>query len=440
MRLKRIGLTRFKAFQQAEIEVAPLTVLIGKNNAGKSTVLHALTLLAQTVERPNPEQLSTSGERVDLGNDPLDLTHGPRHEGWGISLVWEGEVEGLRTTTQLDVKTHQPSEPYRQIFDTERVVSIRLTDQITIRVAVSWPFSNQNEAFRVEATGPNIALSTKAQAGMSSAWNSYPATSYSNVPMEIEAAKEGRGDAIERLAYQVATPLLMHALPQSIRSFRYVGADRHVKSSAFEVRQGPVENPKTAEEIVNALAFNRTIRERVSADCRRVFTFGIDSQLIAGPKLTLVAVDENGRALNAVNLGSGFVQFAWILAHLDMAVADALTYPIHHPIPFVGVEEPELHLHPAQQPDIATILVNYVNANRQIITTTQSEHLLMAFLQLVLEGQITPDDLAVYYVEKGTVQRLRVDAQGRLDGGLKGFFEADEKELLSRLETLLGSK
>jgi len=268
-------------------------VLIGKNNAGKSTVLHALTLLAQTVERPNPEQLSTSGERVDLGNDPLDLTHGPRHEGWGISLVWEGEVEGLRTTTQLDVKTHQPSEPYRQIFDTERVVSIRLTDQITIRVAVSWPFSNQNEAFRVEATGPNIALSTKAQAGMSSAWNSYPATSYSNVPMEIEAAKEGRGDAIERLAYQVATPLLMHALPQSIRSFRYVGADRHVKSSAFEVRQGPVENPKTAEEIVNALAFNRTIRERVSADCRRVFTFGIDSQLIAGPKLTLVAVDEN---------------------------------------------------------------------------------------------------------------------------------------------------
>lgn len=74
MRLKRIGLTRFKAFKQAEIELAPLTVLIGHNNAGKSTVLHALAMLGQTVEAPTTgEQLATSGTRVDLGNDPLAL-------------------------------------------------------------------------------------------------------------------------------------------------------------------------------------------------------------------------------------------------------------------------------------------------------------------------------------------------------------------------------
>ena len=75
MRLKRIVLTRFKAFKQAEIELAPLTVLIGHNNAGKSTVLHALAMLGQTVEAPTTgEQLMTSGARLDLGNDPLALT------------------------------------------------------------------------------------------------------------------------------------------------------------------------------------------------------------------------------------------------------------------------------------------------------------------------------------------------------------------------------
>lgn len=149
-------------------------------------------------------------------------------------------------------------------------------------------------------------------------------------------------------------------------------------------------------------------------------------------------MDNTGRALNAVNLGAGLVQLAWILTHLDMAIADALAFITYHPIPFVGVEEPELHIHPAQQPDVAKIFANYVMADRQVITTTQSEHFLMACLQLVLDGTLKPEDLAVYYIDAGTAQRLAVDEQGRLAGGLKGFFEADEKELLSRLEHLLG--
>jgi predicted ATPase len=158
---------------------------------------------------------------------------------------------------------------------------------------------------------------------------------------------------------------------------------------------------------------------------------------VAGISLTLVAVDSGGRALNAVNLGAGLVQLAWILTHLDMAVADALAFTTYHPIPFVGVEEPELHMHPAQQPDVAQIFANYVNADRQVIATTQSEHFLMACLQLVLEGQLKARDLAVYYIDAGTAQRLAVDEKGRLAGGLKGFFEANRKELTRRLEQLI---
>jgi energy-coupling factor transporter ATP-binding protein EcfA2 len=436
VRLKRIGLTRFKAFQQAEIELAPLTVLIGHNNAGKSTVLHALTLLAQTLEQPQGEQLATSGPRVDLGNDPMDLTHGPRHEGWGIALLWDGEAESIPTQVQIDVRTHPPNQ-FGQIFDVVRTISLRLTEQLTVRVTIFWPQPNPNEAVLLEASGPGVSLSVKAQVGTYSPWTSYPAATYQGAATDIETAKTGDAAALQRVSVQLATPLLMNALPQALRTFRYVGADRHVKSSAVEVLQAQVRYPQTAEEIVNTLAYNRVVRERVSEACRRVFGFGIDTQLIAGTKLTLVAVDEGGRALNAVNLGAGFVQFAWILTHLDLAVADALAYPSNHPIPFVGLEEPELHLHPAQQPDIARILVNYVNANRQIITTTQSEHLLMAILQEVLEGNLKVEDLSVYYVENGTAQRLAVDAKGRLSGGLKGFFEANRKELTKRLEQLV---
>jgi len=438
VRLKRIGLTRFKAFKQAEIELAPLTVLIGHNNAGKSTVLHALAMLGQTVEAPTTgEQLATSGPRVDLGNDPLALANGPQHEGWGVSLLLEGEAQGYPAQIQVDVKTHAPTQ-FSQIFDVERTVLFRLTEQITIRVGNSWPYyGNSADAYRLEVTGLATPLTAAAQIGSASPWNGYPATTFQGAEIDAEAAKNGDRTALQQLGFQVVSPLLLYALPQSIRVFRYVGADRHVKSSAFDVLQGQVPNPQTAQEIVNTLAYNREIRQRVSVACRRVFGFGIDTQLVSGISLTLVAVDKNDRALNAVNIGAGLVQLAWILTHLDMAVADALAFTTYHPVPFVGIEEPELHIHPARQPDIAQIFANYVKADRQIIATTQSEHFLLACLQLVLAGELKAEDLAVYYIDAGTAQRLAVDERGRLAGGLKGFFEANRNELTKRLEQLL---
>jgi predicted ATP-dependent endonuclease of OLD family len=95
MELKRIRLRRFKAFETAEIEVSPLTVLIGPNNAGKSTILQALVLLAQSA---NGAQFLTRGY-VDLGNDPRSLTHQSEKvsesgQEWGIEVEWEAPVPG----------------------------------------------------------------------------------------------------------------------------------------------------------------------------------------------------------------------------------------------------------------------------------------------------------------------------------------------------------
>jgi predicted ATPase len=202
------------------------------------------------------------------------------------------------------------------------------------------------------------------------------------------------------------------------------------------VLQGSVPNPQSADEVINTLAFNRAVRERVSDACRTVFGYSVETQLIPGPKQSLVAVDKQGHAINAVNLGSGFVQYLWILLYLELSVLDSLALS-YKPVPFVGVEEPELHLHPASQRYVADALVRFVKADRQLICTTQNEHFLMALLQLVLEGTLAPTELAVYYIEAGTVQRLTVDEQGRLSGGLKGFFEVGEKELFSRLSRLL---
>jgi len=50
--LKRFTVENFKAFRKCVLELAPLTILIGENSSGKSSLLQALLLIKQTLESP----------------------------------------------------------------------------------------------------------------------------------------------------------------------------------------------------------------------------------------------------------------------------------------------------------------------------------------------------------------------------------------------------
>ena len=68
-RVTRFGLRNFKAFHYLEdIELKPLTVLVGANSAGKSSIFQALLLLKQSSEAgPSAGPLKFTGEWTKLG-------------------------------------------------------------------------------------------------------------------------------------------------------------------------------------------------------------------------------------------------------------------------------------------------------------------------------------------------------------------------------------
>ena len=79
----------------------------------------------------------------------------------------------------------------------------------------------------------------------------------------------------------------------------------------------------------------------------------------------------------------------------------------------VLIEEPEIHLHPKAQAELAEVLAETAKAeDKQIIMTTHSEHMsLGVLLTLVAEGStVTTDDLAIYSFPEG---RERVNARPR---------------------------
>lgn len=111
----------------------------------------------------------------------------------------------------------------------------------------------------------------------------------------------------------------------------------------------------------------------------------------------------------------------------------------------VSIEQPELHVHPKLQADVAELFIEGINSNaHQFIIETHSEHLILRLLRRIRETSegelpeghpgLVPDRLSVVFLEQAdsgvVVHPLRVDETGEfLDRWPRGFFEERAQEL-----------
>ena len=62
--LRQVRLENFKCIKKASVDIGKITVLIGPNGVGKSSIGQALMLLRQSLGRP---EFTTDGELIKLG-------------------------------------------------------------------------------------------------------------------------------------------------------------------------------------------------------------------------------------------------------------------------------------------------------------------------------------------------------------------------------------
>jgi predicted ATPase len=59
--LKSLRLANFKSVESCDLELAPLTILVGRNSSGKSTLIQSILLLAQNASAPDSRGLGVKG-------------------------------------------------------------------------------------------------------------------------------------------------------------------------------------------------------------------------------------------------------------------------------------------------------------------------------------------------------------------------------------------
>jgi len=93
------------------------------------------------------------------------------------------------------------------------------------------------------------------------------------------------------------------------------------------------------------------------------------------------------------------------------------------------LEQPEIHLNPRLQTQLANLFAALARRGQTVLVETHSEHLVSRLRTLISERTLRPEQVALYYVEKdkgrSTVRSIPISPDGHIEPEQwpKGFFE-----------------
>ncbi len=117
----------------------------------------------------------------------------------------------------------------------------------------------------------------------------------------------------------------------------------------------------------------------------------------------------------------------------------------------VWMEQPEIHLHPSVQANLADAFISAVQAyensaprNVQLIIESHSEHFLNRLQRRVAEEQLSSDEVAIYFVNRNKqgarLEPLRLNSFGEIENWSENFFGDEMADVAARTRAAMQRK
>lgn len=444
--LTRMQIQNFKAWKDTRmVPLAPFTVIFGTNSSGKSSLGHLLLALKQTVQladRKRALHLGDQNSLIDLGTF-ADCVHG--HD-LGQKIMFS-----LRWRLRQVLTVRNP------LNSSEVFKGSELELSSTLRADKNAQPETESFAYRL-LQGDAESLAVTHRRG--------DRTSLDCEPLKLVMAM-GRKWPLEPpekfyrfadrtlLRYQNADFLADFALQaeEMLERLYYLGP---LREPARRVYQWSGETPPhvgaLGEHAIAALLaatgqgrkLNRAPRQLLQPF--DVFIAGwlrdlgvIDSFAVhpvaEGRKEYEVLVRTHARSpvVKLTDVGVGVSQVL-------PALVQAFYSP---PNSVVWMEQPEIHLHPSAQANLADAFISAVQSNEsgsargtQLIIETHSEHFLTRLQRRVAERRIEASDVAVYFVKRegasADLEALRLNVFGEIENWPVNFFGDEMGDIAAR--------
>lgn len=409
--INKFGFNNFKAFGKKiqTFSKKPITLIYGPNSVGKSSVIHVVAYLKslQDNSRIDVQSISKFGDEIDIGG--IEQFIHKRNKDNVIELV-------------VSIKD------YDRDIDTFFKNS---SEQVNLKISYSIDISKLTMI--VKYTDNDELLVTKTIS-----YNH----KYTQKRISLEPATKYEEDLVNLLDNKVKS------------NMQYIGPLRPNPQRDYDHTNDTLDTLLNSEKLWALLTDDQEILDEVNSKLKLLemnylienvtwYNLEQDFNFIKNKNENLLKKEErlifkdlNKKNVEVTNrdLGLGVGQVLPILI---------ATSKYHNTT--IAIEQPELHLHPKLQMELADEFIrSYKKNNNEFMIETHSEHLLLRIMKRMrhtADGNIedgfyplTPDDVCLLYVdsdgENTTLKELNLANDGiLLDSWPDGFFDSDLDEM-----------
>lgn len=405
--LLNLTLRNFKIWDTTGvIRLAPVTLLLGVNSSGKSSIIQSLLLIRQTVRNKEPNVslhfgIEGSGDSVALGQfDDVLCRHGTGKE-IQIEFTWSpsGDPDAAFTF----------SGHYKKDSAGAAVVSSLRLGQGARGFSVT---RQSKGAFKISMADRRAPLGASRDYHPQNSF-AFSTATLARLPSadaeEIRNAGSALLDELERIIYLgPVRRLAQRHYPWDGVAPSSLGDDGDRAIDALIASGLQAKKGKPGGQLFEQTA--RWLSQMGLANGLEVRKVGTSSLY------ELVIVGEHSRS-NLKDVGVGVSQV------LPVIVACLFATKGH----IVIVEEPESHLHPLAQSVLAELFVTVARERGiQVIAETHSEHMFRRIQTLIAKDSLDPSRCALYFVERegerASMRPLALDPYGRIGNWPDKFF------------------
>lgn len=374
--ITHLKIKNFKSHKNTDLDLSKLSVFTGMNGCGKSSVIQSLLLLRQTYLK---------GRLMD----GLDLNKPLCNIGIGNDALYRRATEGELSFEFFDTKNTQ--------YDFSFLIDDKaLNDSFLKRKEYSDTISNDNLK--------QLALfNNNFQYISASRWGGT-----SNFPKETYAAETQKQISLDYGQGELVAQFLD-------------------KFGEIDIMDYTFGEEKDLSLLNQTIFWERKI----------------------SPKVTLQI--ESGKDNNSYTINYGYEGVEDIKPLMNLK-AENIGYGISYALPVVVallsaspgalilIENPEAHLHPSGQSQLAKLITMVANNGVQVIVETHSDHIITA-IQLACKDHskdktkgVCNHDVSMYYFynnEKNLLQRDKIEIKecGSIEYQPKGFFDQAEQDM-----------
>jgi len=452
--IENLRIRNFKAWQDTgDIRLAPLTVFFGTNSSGKTSLHQLLLLLKQTAQSTDRKRVLHLGDRttlVDLGSfsDAVfdhDTTSVLEFElSWRLpsEIVANDPIGGNSFTSDMMSFQAAISQGAKERL---QVDALRFDLGDPSQDGLQMKMTRQSKGYKLESTAKNYRLVRQKGRG----WPLPAPVHFYGFPDEAVAYYQNTG-------FVADLTLQLEAL---LGATFYVGPLREYPERLYTWSGEVPEHAGTrGERAVEALLagadrwFNfkpkqktRSLQEVVAQRLKNMQL--IDSfevkQIAKNRKEYEVLVRTRRKAaqVKVTDVGFGVSQVLPV-------IVECFYVPAHSIVIF---EQPEIHLHPRVQADLADLFIDAIHAREdsvgrgiQLIVESHSEHFLRRLQRRIAEQQVNSDEVALYFCEpkanKASIRALDTDLFGNILNWPEHFFGDEMGDLAAMTEAAMQRK